>query len=399
MRDSALGKLGNIAELREAARRRLPSPLFDFLDGGAEDEGTLRRNTESFGRWDLLPRFLTDVAAVDPATTILGQRIGWPVILAPTGTSRFFHPEGERAIARAAAAADTIYCLSTMSTVSMEDIGALTPAPKWFQVYCFKDRELTLEFFARAKAAGFTALCVTVDVPVAANRERDRRSGMTIPPRLSLRTLGKFAARPGWAVDYLWNDAPIIANVAHKLDEGSKGNVSSLGAYVNRQFDPSITWKDIAWMVERWDGPLMIKGLLHPGDVKLAASVGAKAAIISNHGGRQLDGASAAIDALPRIADAVGDDVELILDGGIRRGAHVLKALALGAKACMIGRAYLYGLAAAGEAGVARALTLLRAEVVRDMALMGACTAGEVTRDQVVERERETTSQTLYRGG
>jgi L-lactate dehydrogenase (cytochrome) len=387
MGDGALARAGNIAELRDLARRRLPSPIFDFLDGGAEDETTLRRNSQSFDRWDLLPRFLTGVAAIDTATTIVGQPLAWPVLLAPTGTSRFFHPDGERAIARAAASADTIYCLSTMSTVSMEEIGALTGAPKWFQVYCFRNRELTLEFFARAKAAGFTALCVTVDVPVSANRERDRRSGMTIPPKLTLATLGRFARRPGWALDYLRNDAPVIANVAHKLDEGSKKNVSSLGAYVNRQFDPSVTWKDIAWMAERWDGPLLIKGLLHPDDAKLAASIGAKGIIVSNHGGRQLDGASAAIDALPRIADAVAGAVDLILDGGIRRGTHVLKALALGAKACMIGRAYLYGLAAAGEPGVARALALLKAELVRDMALMGARSVAEVTRDAVAARD------------
>jgi L-lactate dehydrogenase (cytochrome) len=386
MRDAALKRLGNIAELREAARRRLPLPVFDFLEGGAEDETTLRRNTAVFERWDLLPRFLIDVAAIDPATTILGQPIGWPVILAPTGASRFFHPDGERAIARAAAAAGAIYCLSTMSTVGMEEIGALTSANTWFQVYCFRDRALTLELIARAKAAGFTALCVTVDVPVAGNRERDRRSGMTIPPRLTLATLARFAARPGWAIDYLTAPAPVLANVAHKVTEGRGRNVISHGAYTDSQFDPSITWTDIAWMAERWDGPLIIKGLLRPDDARLAASVGARAVVISNHGGRQLDAASAAIDALPRIADAVGGDLELILDGGIRRGTHVLKALALGAKACMIGRPYLYGLAAAGEAGVTQALTVLRAEIVRDMALMGARTVGEVTRDTVVER-------------
>jgi L-lactate dehydrogenase (cytochrome) len=379
----ALALAGNITELRALARRRLPSPIFDFLEGGAEDEGTLRRNTESFDRWDLLPRFLTDVGAIDPSTTVLGQKLSWPVILAPTGTSRFFHTDGERAIARAAAAMDTVYTLSTMATVSMEEVGRLTAAPKWFQVYCFKDRALTLEFFSRAKASGYTALCVTVDVPVSANRERDRRSGMTIPPQLTLGSLGKFATKPAWVRDYLRGDKFAIANVVHKLADGSGDNISSLAAYVNRQFDPCITWKDIGWMAERWEGPLIVKGLLHPDDAKRAASVGAKGVVVSNHGGRQLDGASAAIDALPRIADAAGDELELILDGGVRRGTHVLKALALGAKACMIGRAYLYGLAAGGEAGVTRALRLLKDEVVRDMALSGARTVGEVTRDRV----------------
>ncbi len=383
----ALARAGNIAELRELARRRLPSPVFDFLEGGAEDEGTLQRNSSSFDRWDLLPRFLSDVGAIDPSTTVLGQPVSWPVILAPTGTSRFFHTGGERAIARAAAAADTVYTLSTMSTVSMEEVGRLTEAPKWFQVYCFRDRELTLEFFSRAKAAGFTALCVTVDVPVSANRERDRRSGMTIPPRLTARTVGKFATKPAWVRDYLLGEPFVIANVVHKLNDGSGRNVSSLAAYVNRQFDPCITWKDIGWMAERWDGPLIVKGLLHPEDAKLAAAVGARGVVVSNHGGRQLDGASAAIDALPRIADAVGNDLELILDGGIRRGTQVLKALALGAKACMIGRAYLYGLAAGGEAGVGRALKLLKDEVVRDMALAGARTIPEITQNLIAERD------------
>jgi len=384
MSAASLNKLGNIAEIREAARRRLPSPLFDFLDGGAEDEVTLRRNTEAFDRWSLLPRFLSDVSQIDPSTTVLGQRIGWPVMLAPTGMSRFFHKDGERAVARAADAADTVYTLSTMSSVSIEEIGALTQGPKWFQVYCFRDRDLTLEFFARAKAAGFTGLVVTVDVPVSANRERDRRSGMTIPPTFTPRMLAKFATRPGWVLDYFRGEPPVMANVVHKLSDGSNKNVSSLSQYVNRQFDPSITWKDIAWMVEHWDGPLIIKGLLHPADARRAATVGAKAIIVSNHGGRQLDAAPATIEVLPRMVEAAGSGLEVILDGGIRRGTHVLKALALGAKACMIGRPYLYGLAAGGERGVALALLLLRDEIIRDMALSGARNIAEVTKHMVL---------------
>jgi L-lactate dehydrogenase (cytochrome) len=344
----------------------------------------LDRNLTAFDRWALVPRTLVDVAAIDTGTTVLGQAIDWPVMLAPTGMSRVFHPAGERAVARAAAKAGTVYTLSTMSSVSMEEIGGLTSAPKWFQVYCFRDRELTREFLARAKASGFTGLVVTVDVPVPANRERDRRSGMTIPPKLTLASMTRFARRPGWVYDYLTNPPPILANVIHKITEGSTG-ATSLTAYIHRQFDPSVTWKDVEWMVGQWDGPVIIKGILHQEDARNAARIGARAIIVSNHGGRQLDTASASLDALPRIVDAAGDSLEVIMDGGIRRGTHVLKALALGAKACMIGRAYLYGLCAGGEAGIDRSLTLLRAEIGRDMALIGARTVAEVTRDRVAQ--------------
>jgi L-lactate dehydrogenase (cytochrome) len=382
MRDRPLTRQGNIWEIREAAKRRLPPPLFDFLDGGAEDEWTLKRNIAAYDRWSLLPRTLVDVAQIDTATTVLGHKIDWPVMLGPTGMSRVFHNDGEMAIARAAAKAGTIYTLSTMSSFSMEDVGAATPAPKWFQVYCLRDRELTREFLTRAKASGYTGLVVTVDVPVPANRERDRRSGMTIPPKLTVASMLKSALHPGWVFDYLTNPPTVLANVIHKTKVGSADAVP-LMEQVHRLFDPSVTWKDVEWMVGQWDGPLIIKGILHPDDARNAHAIGAKAIIISNHGGRQLDAASSSLDALPRIADAVGTDIELLLDGGIRRGTHVLKALALGAKACLIGRAYLYGLCAGGEAGVSRALTVLRDEVRRDMALMGACRIDEVTRDSI----------------
>jgi L-lactate dehydrogenase (cytochrome) len=385
MLERPLKRQGNIYEIREAARRLLPSPLFDFLDGGAEDERTLAANLAAYDRWVLLPRTLVDVASIDTRTTVLGHEIAWPVMLAPTGMSRIFHPAGERAIARAAAKADTIYTLSTMSSVSMEEIGGLTQAPKWFQVYCFRDRELTREFISRARASGFTALVITVDVPVSANRERDRRSGMTIPLKLTLGSMTRFARRPRWVLDYVTNPPPVLANVVHKIKDGSVGAGISLVEQINRQFDPSITWKDVEWMIGEWNGPMIVKGILHPEDARNAASIGAKAVIVSNHGGRQLDGASSSLDGLPRIVDAVGDRLEVLLDGGVRRGTHVLKALALGARAVMVGRAYLYGLCAGGEAGIDRALSLLRAEVIRDMALTGAQTVGEVTRDRVSE--------------
>ena len=382
MRDRPLTRQGNIWEIREAARRRLPPPVFDFLEGGGEDEWTLRRNIAAFDDWCLLPRTLVDVAEIDTTTTVLGHKIDWPVMLAPTGMSRVFHNDGEMAIARAAAKAGTIYTLSTMSTYSMEEVAGAAPAPKWFQVYCLRDRELTRDFLGRAKAAGYTGLVVTVDVPVPANRERDRRSGMTIPPKLTFASTLKSALRPGWVFDYLTNKPPVLANVVHKTSVGSIDAVS-LADHVLRLFDPSVTWKDVEWMVGQWDGPLILKGILHPDDARNAHAIGVKAVIVSNHGGRQLDGCTSSLDALPRIADAVGTDIELLLDGGIRRGTHVLKALALGATACLIGRAYLYGLCAGGEAGIDRVLTLLRAEVKRDMALMGARSIAEVTRDRL----------------
>lgn len=382
MFERPLARQGNIYEIREAARRRLPSPLFDFVDGGAEDEWTLRRNTAAFDRWALTPRTLVDVGTIDLRTEILGHRIDWPVMLGPTGMSRLFHPEGERAITRAAAKAGTIYTLSTMSSFSIEEVARLTPAAKWFQVYCFRDRELTREFIVRAAEAGYTGLVITVDVPVPANRERDRRSGMTIPPKFTLGSLSRFALHPGWVLEYLRNPPPVLANVAHKIADGSASATSLMG-YINRQFDPSVTWSDVEWMVDQWKGPVIIKGLLHPEDARQAAAIGARGIVVSNHGGRQLDGATSSLDALPRILDAAGDRLEVIFDSGIRRGTHVVKALALGAKAVMVGRAYLYGLCAGGEAGVDRALNLLKAEIARDMALIGAQTIADITRDRV----------------
>jgi L-lactate dehydrogenase (cytochrome) len=281
----------------------------------------------------------------------LGEEIDLPIILSPTGLSRVFHPDGEAAVARAAGKAGTIYTLSTTSSLSIEEVAAATSAPKWFQIYCFRDRELTRDLMARAKATGYTRLVVTVDVSVTANRERDHRSGMTIPPKLTLNSMVQFARCPGWVWNYLVNKPPSLANVVDKITRGHPKPMSP--AYISSQFDSSVTWKDVEWMIGQWGGPVIIKGILSPADAKIAHTIGAKAIVISNHGGRQLDSATATLDALPRIADAIGGDIELILDGGIRRGTHVLKALCLGAKACMIGRPYLYGLAAGGEAGSA----------------------------------------------
>lgn len=372
----------NTADFRELARRRLPAPLFHYIDGGADDEVTLRRNTEAFDRVRLIPDALADVSALDLSVTVLGQRLDWPVFMSPTGMSRLFHHDGERAACRAAHAAGTMYSLSTISTVSIEEVGALTPGPKCFQLYIHKDRGLTQSFVQRCKDAGFSALCLTVDTLVAGNRERDLVTGMVMPPRLSAASLFSFMTHPHWAWNYLTHEKFQLANVAGSISAGTDTLTSVVG-YMNSQFDRSITWKDAEKVIETWGGPFAIKGVMSVADARRAVDVGATAVMISNHGGRQLDGATAPFDQLGPIVDAVGDQIEVILDGGVRRGTHVLKALAMGARACMIGRGYLWALAAGGQPGVARALSRLRQEIERDMLLMGCDSVDKLTRDRL----------------
>jgi len=346
--------------------------MFHYLDGGADDEQSLRHNTSAFDNYQLIPRTLVDVSNIDTSTAILGQKIQWPVILAPTGMSRLFHYRGERAVAPAAERAGTLYSLSTLSTTSIEEVAAVCRGPKMFQIYVHRDRGLTRELMDRCRTARFNALCLTVDVPVAGNRERDFYTGMSMPPKLTAKSLVDIALHPRWVWRHITQAKLEMANLTAHLDAAAStgGNVAE---YVRKQFDPSVTWKDAEWMISEWGGPFAIKGILCPEDAKRAADAGASAVIISNHGGRQLDSVPAPIDLVADIKNAVGDRLEVILDGGIRRGTHVLKALAQGANACMIGRAYLYGLGAGGEAGVDKALGILREELERGMALMG-CT-------------------------
>lgn len=379
----ALSRCHNVADLRRRARRRLPAPMFHYLDGGADDEWTLRRNTTAFDDYQLVPEQLVDISRIDLGTRVLGSDLDWPVFLAPTGMSRLFHHDAEPAVARAAADAGTLYTLSTMGTTSIEDIARATDGPKMFQVYILRDRGLTGEFVERCRAAGFRALCLTVDAARAGNRERDLRTGMTLPPRLTLASLASFAAHPYWALQLIRHPDFKLANVVHRVD-ALKGGAMSLIDYLNTQFDRTVGWDDVAWLRERWDGPLCLKGLQSPADARRAADIGVDAVMISNHGGRQLEGAPAPIDCLAPMRDAVGTDLELIVDGGIRRGTHVVKALALGADACAIGRAYLYGLAAGGQAGVTRALTLLREEIDRGMALAGCRAVAELTPERLM---------------
>ncbi len=382
---SALQTCNTIADLRSLARRRIPKVMFDYIDGGAEDEITLQRNCSSFSRYDLLPHTLVDVSSIELGTRIQGLEIALPLIFSPTGANRLFHHQGELAVSKVAAAAGTVYALSSMSTHSIETIGAHTTGDHWFQIYVWKDRGVVKEFIARCKASGYKGLCLTVDVPTLGQRERDLRNGMTIPPRFTLASLVDMALHPQWWWHTLYDPRITLANVVNKAGVGLN-DATALGQYANSQLDPSVTWDDMAWMIQEWGGPFMIKGIMTAADAKRALACGVSGVIISNHGGRQLDHAPAPIEVLQEIVAGVGDSTEIILDGGIRRGSDVVKALALGADACMMGRAYLYGLAAGGEAGVERAVTILRTEITRTMQLLGCADVKNLNNNFVRQR-------------
>ncbi len=364
------------ADYEEAARRRLPRPLFDYISGAADDEKTAAANIASFDRYDLVPRYLTDVTKVNAATRVLGCDLEWPLILAPTGMSRMFHPDGEQGVASAAADAGCGYALSTMATASIEDIGAISAGPKVYQLYLLADDALNFASIDRCKAAGFDALCLTVDTIVAGNRERDLRSGLTVPPRLTPASLASFLRRPGWCFGYLGGGKFSLPNVT----AGGEGDLSTLAAFFASKMEAYISWERIAKIAAYWGGPFAIKGLQCADDALRAADAGATAVILSNHGGRQLDGGGATIDLVADIVDAVGERVEVILDGGVRRGSHVVKALAMGARACMTGRPYLYALSAFGAPGVERWLASMHQETLRTMALIGCASIGDIGR-------------------
>lgn len=367
----------NIADLRLAAKRCLPAPIFHYIDGGADDEWTISRNTTAFNDYQLIPEVLCDVSRIDLSIQLMGQRIALPYILAPTGMSRLFHHEKELAVARAAQKHGTFYSLSTLGTTSLEEIADAITTPKMFQIYILKDRGLTLEFVERCKAAGYDSLCLTVDMAMAGNRERDLRSGMVMPPRFGVRSLWSFATHPIWAMNLALHPEFKLANVVHRVDALGSGSMGLID-YVNSQFDRTVTWRDVEWLRSQWDGPLVIKGILSPADADRARKAGASALMISNHGGRQLDSSPAPIDMVRPVRDRVGDSLELIVDGGIRRGTDVVKALALGADACSIGKSYLYGLAAGGQQGVEHALALLATEITRTMTLLGCASVAEL---------------------
>lgn len=365
----ALRKPYNIARLRLMAARRLPAPIFHYLDGGSDDERSLARNTAAFGDYEFLPQVLADVSQIRTQTRLFGRPAAWPLMLGPTGLTQMFHDKGERAVARAAARAGLPYALSTLGTTTIEHFAAASEGPKAFQIYIFKDRGLTTEFIERCRAAKIDALILTVDTPVAGNRERDRASGLNVPPRLTLKSALSFAAHPRWALSALNGRKFEFANLVHRAPSVPGGG--SLFDYVNAQFDPSLKWADLEWLAAQWGGPLLVKGVLTPQDAGRAAACGATGVALSNHGGRQLDGAAPPVDQIAEVREAVGPDFEIICDGGVRRGSDVVKALALGANACSVGRAYLYGLAAGGEQGVDLALRLLADEFARTLALLG----------------------------
>ncbi|MDX1562994.1 MAG: alpha-hydroxy acid oxidase [Gammaproteobacteria bacterium] len=370
MRKKRVERAYNIAELRRLAKKRLPAPMFHYIDGGADDEWTLKRNTSAFDAVEFRPRCLVDVDKIDMSTSVFGERIEWPFFCSPTALSRLFHYEGERAVARAAAESGTVYSLSSFSSMSIEEVSKLSDGPKVFQVYVLKDRELTREFLQRARESGYKALQLTVDVAVSGNRERDIVTGMTVPPKLSLMSLIDIAMHPAWVYRHLTSPKIDMANVAHRPPPGSD-KLGGIIQYLNNQLDRAVTWDDAEWMINEWGGPFAIKGVMSAEDAKRAQSVGATAVMLSNHGGRQLDFSPAPFDMLKEVLDQVGGSLEVIVDGGIRRGVHILKAMALGATCCSAGRPYLYGLGAGGEAGAKQALKILRTELERDMALIG----------------------------
>lgn len=365
-----LASCNNVADLRDLAKRNLPWPIFNYLDGGADDELTLSRNTAAFNDYELLPTQLSDVSSIDMRTTVLGQDIEWPVFLAPTGASRLFHHESEPAVVRAAHNFGTIYSLSTLGTTTIEDVAAISSGPKMYQIYIFKDRAITKDFVRRCKEQKYDALCLTVDTPIAGNRERDLVTGFGVPPKLNLRSVLSYARHFPWTIRAILRPGFDMVNVTSSPTASSEISEGVM-AYVNSQFDRSINWNDVEWLAGQWDGPLVIKGIQTVGDARKAVDAGATAVMLSNHGGRQLETAPAPVDCIAPIADALGDKLEIICDGGVRRGTHVIKALALGATVCSIGRGYLFGLAAGGQRGVEHALELLRSEVERSMALLG----------------------------
>jgi len=375
----------NVEDFRKLAKKKLPSPIFHYIDGGSDDEVTLKRNTESFNKCDLIPNVLTGASEIDLSTTVLGQKIDFPLFLSATAMHRLYHHEGERATARAADKMGTMLGISTMSTTSIEEIGQITKGPKLFQLYIHKDKGLTNNLIERCKKSGFKSMCLTVDAVVAGNRERDHRTGFSTPPRITLGSLISFALHPEWSLNYLLRKKFELANIIHMTDKGSKIDKSVMN-YMNEQFEPNMSWEDAEYCVKKWGGPFALKGVMSVSDAKKAIDIGCTAIIISNHGGRQLDGSRTPFDQLSEIVNAVGDKIEVILDGGVKRGTHVLKAIALGAKACSFGRGYLFALGAGGQQGVESLMQKMKAEINRNMILMGCKSIKDLDRSKVVFR-------------
>ena len=368
----------NFHDFRRLARKRLPGPIFDYIDGAADDEVTYRRNTEAFERCDLLPNVLRGVKDVDLSVTVMGQRLALPFYCSPTALQRLFHHTGERAVGAAASKFGTMFGVSSLGTVSVEELRRAYSTPQCYQFYVHKDRGLNRAMLQKAKSAGIDVMMLTVDSITGGNRERDLRTGFSIPFRLTLAGMLQFAIKPRWGFDYVTHERYRMPQLDEHIDMG--GDTISIGRYFTEMLDPALDWKYVAEMVKEWDGQFCLKGVMSVEDARRAIEIGCTGIVLSNHGGRQLDGSRSGFDQLAEVVDAVGDKIDVMMDGGVQRGTHILKALSLGAKAVGVGRAYLFPLAAAGQAGVERALTLMRAELERDMRLMGCASVTQLSR-------------------
>lgn len=368
----------NFRDFRNLAQRRLPRPIFDYIDGAADDEATHRQNTASFERCDLVPNVLRGVKSVDLSVTVMGQKLAIPVYCSPTALQRLFHHQGERAVAAAAAKYGTMFGVSSLGTVSLEELRDRHSTPQVYQFYFHKDRGLNRAMLQWAKAAGVDVMMLTVDSITGGNRERDLRTGFSIPFRLTPGGIIQFAVKPMWGINYITHERFKLPQLDEHLD--MSGGAVSISRYFTEMLDPSMDWNDVAEMVRLWDGQFCLKGVMSVDDARRAVGIGCTGIVLSNHGGRQLDGSRAAFDQLAEVVDAVGDRIDVIMDGGVTRGTHVLKALSLGAKAVGVGRYYLFALAAAGQAGVERALGLMHAEIERDMKLMGCTSIDQLCR-------------------
>ncbi|WP_340107650.1 alpha-hydroxy acid oxidase [Pikeienuella sp. HZG-20] len=379
-----LNQCHNFHDFRELARRRLPRPIFDYIDGAADDERTKARNTAAFDEVDLVPNVLRGVADIDLSVTVMGKTLAMPFYCSPTALQRLFHHGGERAAGAAAAKFGTMFGVSSLATYSMEALRKEFDNPQVYQFYFHKDRGLNAVMMERAKAAGVDAMMLTVDSITGGNRERDLRTGFSIPFRLTLGGIAAFAVKPAWGINYLTHEKFSLPQLDEHVDMG--GGALSIGRYFTEMLDPELSWDDVAKMVAEWDGQFCLKGVMSVADARRAAEIGCTAIVLSNHGGRQLDGSRTGFDQLAEIVDAVGDRIDVLMDGGVQRGSHVLKALSLGAKAVGAGRYYLFPLAGAGQAGVERALGLMRDELLRDMRLMGASKISDLTRGNLKVR-------------
>ena len=372
----------NVEQFRRFAKKRLPGPIFHYIDGAADDEVTYRRNTSAYDDVDLVPNVLAGVETIDMSTTVMGKKIDMPLFLAPTALQRLFHHDGENAVGVAADSFNTWFGISSLATASIEHIAETIKAPKMFQLYYHKDKGLTNSMIERCKDANFDAIALTVDTIVGGKRERDLVTGFTSPPRLTLGSLMSFATHPDWTLNYLFRDKFELSNLKDYVAEGSNLSIS-ISDYFSTMLDQSMDWKAAGGVRKQWGGEFCLKGIMSVEDARRAVDIGATAIMVSNHGGRQLDGSRAPFDQLSEIVDAVGDDLDVICDGGIKRGTHVLKALAIGAKACSGGRLYLYALSAAGQAGVEKTLSNFREEIERGMKLMGVRSVNEFGRHQL----------------